>query len=215
MKFPRRPLCPLAAAFGVLALLLSAGCNNMFVPKHKVLVDAISVPGVPKLSGQSYRLVARKSVVTGQQVQLPVIAACLNAALVSVGMFEAPANVPSDIFIEVNYGMDTTGRVDPSTRESFLQLSARSNRAHAIDTNHEEEMWDVRVAVLGVAGRLEGAMPLLCQVASTYAATDTHVEVAIEVPQNSPAVMGVRETAVKILQAKTPPASDAAATEAK
>ncbi len=214
MKLPRRPLSPLAAVLGLLALLLTAGCSDIFVPKNKVLVDAISAPGAPKLAGQSYRLVARKSVVTNQQVQLPVIAACLNAALVSVGMYEAPPNVPSDIFIEVNYGMDSAGRVDPSTRESFLQLSARANRAHSVDTNHEEELWDVRVAVLGVAGRLESAMPLLCQVASTYAATDTHMEAKIEVPQNSPAVTGVREAALKILQSKTAPAPTAAA-EAK
>lgn len=214
MKFPCRPRVYLVAAIAGLALLFTAGCNDIFVPKHKVLVDAISAPGVPKLSGQSYRLVARKSVVTNQQVQLPVIAACLNAALVAVGMYEAPPNVPSDIFIEVNYGMETGGRVDPSTRESFLQLSARANRARKIDTSHEEELWDVRVAVLGVAGRLESAMPLLCQVASTYAGTDTHMETKIEIPQNSPAVNGVRESALKILQSKAAPPA-AGATEAK
>lgn len=204
----------MAAALGGFVLLLGAGCKDIFIPKHKVLVDAISSPGAPKLSGQSYRLVARKSVVTNQQVQLPVIAACLNAALVAVGMYEAPANVPSDIFIEVSYGMESGGRVDPSTRESFLQLSARANRAHTIDTSREEELWDVRVAVVGVSGRLESAMPLLCQVASTYAGTDTHVETKIEVPQNSPAVTGVRESALKILQSKAAPAP-AGAAEAK
>lgn len=206
MKLPRRPLVPLAAVLGGLALLCSAGCNDIFVPKHKVLVDAISAPGTPKLSGQSYRLVARKSMVTGQQVQLPIIAACLNSALVAVGMFEAPPNVPSDIFIEINYGVETAGRVDPSNRETFLQLSARSNRAHVLESNREEELWDVRVAVLGVTGRVESAMPLLCQVASTYATTDTHIETRIEVPQNSPAVAGVRESAIKLLQAKKEPA---------
>ncbi len=191
--------------FGAVALLLlNAGCGNLFVPKQKVLVDAISAPDIAKLSGQSYRLVARKSVVTGSQAQLPVIAACVNAALTTIGMFEAPAKVPSDVFIEVTYGMDTTGRVDPSTRESFLQLSARANHAHAMESPHEEELWDVRVAVAGVAGRLESAMPLLCSVASAYAGTDTHVETTVEILQNSPAVAGVREAALKILDAKAP-----------
>ena len=206
MNFLRRILGLPAVALSAVALLSSAGCMNLFVPKQKVLVDAISSPGAVKPSGQSYRLVARKSVVTGQQAQLPVIAACINAALTTVGMFEAPPNAPSDLFIEVNYGMDMTGRIDPSTRESFLQLSARANRGRSLDSSHEEELWDVRVAIAGVAGRLESAMPLLTQVASAYAGTDTRVETTIEVPQNSPAVTAVRNAAQKILDDKAPKA---------
>jgi len=200
----RRTLFPPALALGALTILLGAGCKNMFVPKQKVLVDAISAPGIAKPSGLSYRLVAKKSVVTSQTAQLPVIAACLNSALVGAGMFEAPPKVPSDLFIEVTYGMDTAGRVDPSTRETFLQLSARSNHAHSMDTSHEEELWDVRVAVTGVVGRIESAMPLLCWVAASYAGSDTRVETTIEILQNSPAVAAVREGALKILDAKDP-----------
>ena len=162
-----------------------------------------------KPSGQSYRLVARKSVVTGQQAQLPVIAACVNAALTTVGMFEAPPNAPSDLFIEVSYGMETAGRIDPSTRESFLQFSARANRARSLDSSREEELWDVRVAIAGIAGRIESAMPLLCSVAATYAGTDTRVETTIQILQNSPAVAAVREAALKILEAKEPKPSPA------
>ena len=202
----RRISGPPLLALGAIALLLVAGCKDMFVPKQKVLVDAISAPGMTKPSGKSYRLVARKSVVTGQQAQLPVIAACLNSALIGVGMFEAPPKVPSDLFIEVTYGMDMTGRVDPATRESFLQLSARANNTHSLDTSHEEELWDVRVAVKGVAGRLESAMPLLCWAAASYAGTDTHIETTIEVPQNAPAVAAVRDGALKILDATDPKA---------
>src|ERR1700748_3561208 len=72
-------------AGGVAVMLALGGCGNLFVPKQKVLVDAIAAPGIAKFSGQSYRLVARKSVVTSQQAQLPVIAACVNAALTTVG----------------------------------------------------------------------------------------------------------------------------------
>jgi hypothetical protein len=186
------------------SLLLNAGCRNIFVPKQRITVDAISAPGMTKPAGKSYRLVARKSVVTGQQAQLPVIAACLNSALIGIGMYEAPPKVPSDIFIEVTYGMDSTGRVDPSTRESYLQLSARANAARSLDTSREEELWDVRVGVKGVAGRLESAMPLLCWAAASYAGTDTHVETPLEVPQNSPAVEAVRQGALKILDLKDP-----------
>lgn len=200
----RRNFLPPVLVLGVIALLGVAGCKDLFVPKQKVMVDAISAPGLAKPSGKSYRLVARKSVVTGQQAQLPVIAACLNSALIGIGMYEAPPKVPSDIFIEVSYGMDTTGRVDPGTRESFLQLSARANQARTLDPSHEEELWDVRAAIKGVAGRLESAMPLLSWAAATYAGTDTHAEVTIEVPQSSPAVAAVREGALKILDVKDP-----------
>ena len=118
------------------------GCKDFFIVKQKVIVDAISAPTAAKLSGLSYRLVAKKSVVLGQNAQLPVIAACINSALIQVGMFEAPPNVPSDIFIEVAYGMDTAGRVDPSRRETFLEWSARTNRAHSLETSREEEVLD-------------------------------------------------------------------------
>ena len=176
------------------------GCKDLFIAKQTVLVDSISAPGIAKLAGQSYRLVARKSVVTVQTAQLPVIAACVNSALTMVGMYEAPPSVPSDVFIELTYGMDTSSRVDPATRESFLQLSARANHARSLEPTHEEELWDVRVAIAGLAGRLETAMPLLSQVAATYAGTDTHVETTIRMMPNAPAIVAVRENAVKILE---------------
>jgi hypothetical protein len=60
----------------------------------------------------------------------------------------------------------------------------------------------VRVAVAGIAGKLETAMPLLSQVASAYVGTDTRIETTVEVLRNSPAVAAVREGAIKILDAK-------------
>lgn len=199
--FPRPAL-----VLGVGVVLWSAGCStDWWRVKQKVMVDAISAPGAPKPAGLSYRLLARKSVVTGQPVQLPVIKACIDAALIQQGMYEAPPNVPSDLFIEVNYGMDTSSRVDPSTRESFLQLSARANHRRAIDSAQEEELWDVRTAITGLAGRLETAMPLLATVAAKYAGTDTHAETVQQVSDNSPEVNAVRDTAVKSLAAKAAP----------
>jgi hypothetical protein len=203
MNFSGRSSRWLVALLGFGAMFWLAGCGNIFVPKQRVLVDAIAAPGIAKLSGQSYRLVARKSVVTGQTAQLPVIAACINSALTMVGMYEAPVTVPSDIFIEVAYGVDIAGRADPSARESFLKLSARANHSRALEATHDEELWDIRVAVAGVAGKLESAMPLLSQVAATYAGSDTHAETTIQVLQNSPAVAAVREGALKILEGKT------------
>lgn len=203
MNSPKRLFRLLISLMGLAAIFWLGGCGNMFVPKQRVLVDAIAAPGIPKLSGQSYRLVARKSVVTSQTAQLPVIAACINSALQMVGMFEAPPKVPSDIFIEVAYGMETAGRVDPSTRETFLKMSARANHGRSLDSTRDEELWDIRVAIAGVAGKMESAMPLLSQVAAVYAGTDTKVETTVQVLQNSPAVAAVREGALKILDAKT------------
>ena len=183
-----------------------AGCANIFVAKHKVLVDAISAPGTEKPSGKSYRLLAKTSVVNQAQVQIPVVKACVDAALAGQGMFEPPPNVAPDLFIEVGYGTDTTGRLDPASRETFLQLSARENADGGIDKGSGPEVWDVRVAVLGIAGRVESAMPLLCAVAANYIATDTHIETKVEIPQNSPMISSVRENAIKSLEGKSAPA---------
>ena len=63
-------LLPIGVALAALAL---GGCKNIFVPKHKVLVDAITAPGVGKPIGLSYRLVARRSTVGNVPVQVPVV----------------------------------------------------------------------------------------------------------------------------------------------
>ena len=196
-----------ASVAGAGMVLWGAGCGNIFVSKHKVLVDAISAPGMTKPSGKSYRLLAKKSVVTQTQVQVPVVKACVDAALAGQGMYEPPANVAPDMFIEVGYGTDTSGRIDPMARETFLQLSARDNPDRSIDRGTGAELWDVRVAVLGIAGRIETAMPLLCAVAANYLATDTHMEAKIEIPQNSPMVSSVRKAAIDALEAKASAAS--------
>lgn len=193
-------LAVLASAVGM--ALFAAGCSNPFIARHRVLVDAIAAPGTTKPSGISYRLVAKKSTVSQVQAQVNVIKACVDAALSGHGMYEPPPTVPPDIFIEVNYGVDTSGRVDPASRETFLQLSARANADRGIDRGTGPELWDVRVAVLGVAGRIESAMPLLCAVAATHMGTDTKFEMKTEIPQNSPMISAVRETAIKQLEAK-------------
>ncbi len=187
------------------AALFASGCANIFVPRHKVLVDAISAPEALKPSGQSYRLVAKRSVVTQTPAQVSVVKACIDAALSGQGMFEAPADAPSDLFIEVAYGQDTTPRVDPAARETFLQLSARSNPERSISRATGPELWDVRVAVLGISGRMETAMPLLSSVAASYVATNTHMETKVEISQNSPAVASVRENALQTLEGKPAP----------
>ena len=63
----------------------------------------------------------------------------------------------------------------------------------------------MRVAVFGITGRIESAMPLLSAVAASYVATDTHLETKVEVPANSPMVASVRENAIKVLDANKPP----------
>jgi hypothetical protein len=191
-------------------MLSFGGCANIFVAKHKVLVDAITAPGTVKPSGKSYRLLAKKTVVAQAAVQIPVVKACVDAALAGQGMFEPPANVAPDLFIEVGYGTDTTGRLDPASRETFLQLSARENASGGVDRGTGPEVWDVRVAVMGIAGRVESAMPLLCAVAANYNATDTHLETRVDIPQKSPMIVAVRENAIKSLEAKAAPAANPA-----
>jgi len=196
------------------AVLLLPGCDNIFVPKNRVLIDAISVPGGAKPEGKSYKLVARKSVVTSlAQVNVGVVSACVKAALNQQGMYEAPDKVAPDLFVEVIYGMDTATRIDPLSRESFLQLSARTNPERQVERGRGPEVWDVRAALQGLTGRFESALPLLSTMAATYAGTDTHVEIPVQVPQNSPAVLAVRDAAVKELDARKmlepPPATTA------
>jgi hypothetical protein len=188
----------------VLLLLAGGGCSNVFKPKHKLLVDSITAPGVPKPSGRSYRLIAKKSVVSQTQMQIPVVKACVDAALVGAGMFEAPPNSPPDYFVEVGFGVDAAGRTEPSSRETFVQLSARENPGRSLDRPTGAEVWDVRVAVLGIAGRVETAMPLLCSVAAGYIASDTRVETRVEVAQDDPHIAEVRQAAIKILEANAP-----------
>lgn len=193
------------------AVLLGGGCA-VLAPKHRVLVDAIAAPGVVKPNGKSYRLVAKKSTVAQSQMQVAVVKACIDAALVGAGMFEAPAIAAPDYFIEVGFGTHTGGRVDPSARETFLQLSARDNPTQGINTGTGQELWDVRVAVFGVSGAVESVMPLLAAVAAQNVASDSRFETRLDVPKNAPHVAAVRETAVKSLEAvAVPPPSGTSA----
>jgi hypothetical protein len=198
------------------AAFLQAGCGNFLVPKHRVSVDAICAAGVALPAGQSFRLVARKSSLAQGQVNTGVMSACVGAALAHVGMFEAPAIAPPDIIIEVSCGQDAGSRIDPGSRETYLELSARPDKARAMDRSREPEIWNVRVAVYGLVGRIETALPLLSAVASSYAAMDTRFSTMIEVPQNNASITAVREAAMKTLDAKgvgtsTGPAAPAAA----
>jgi hypothetical protein len=215
MKSTASPWLVCIRLLGVSALVAGGGCIGIFAPKHKVLVDSISAPNVATPAGKSYRLMAKKSTLTQTQIDVRVIEACLDAALVTPGMYKAPANVAPDLFIEVGFGTDMAGRADPAGRETFLQLSARDNPGRALDKTTGAEQWDVRVAVLGLPGRIEAAMPLLCAIAAQNVATNTHMETKIDVPQNSPVVKAVREAAIKNLEAADTPSSDADASKGK
>lgn len=187
---------------GLCVLLSAPGCAGVFTVKHKVLVDAIAAPGTTKPTALSYRLLAKRALVSNAPAQISVIKACVDAALATKGMYEPPATVAPDIFIEVSYGVDQTPKVDAAARETFLQLSARLNADKGVDRGTGPELWDVRVAVLGIAGRMETAMPLLCAVAADYMGTDTRLETKVEIPQNAPAIGAVREIAIKNLESR-------------
>ncbi len=186
---------------GALAISLLGGCGNIFVPKHKVTVDAICAPNIEKPAGKSFRLVGRRAVMTSGQVDAAVVAACVSAALAHAGMYEAPETVPPDVMIEVSCGQELAPRADPSTRETYLELSARPNKGKAMVSSREPEIWNVRVSIQGMAGRIETAMPLLSAVASSYTAMDTKFQTLIDVPQSNASIAAVREAAVKTLDA--------------
>jgi hypothetical protein len=169
------------------------------------LVDAITAPGATKPSGISYRLVAKRSVVSQAQAQVPIVKACVDAALTGTGIYEAPPGMAPEIFVEVSYGRDGASQVDPASRETYLELSGRSNPEKSVDKATGPELWNVRVAILGVSGTIESALPLLASVAVGYIATDTHNEAKLEIPQNSPVVESVRLAAIKNLQTPLAP----------
>lgn len=197
---------------GVAGALLLAGCESPFSGRHVLVVDALAAPDAPKPAGLSYRLVARKSTLSGTPAQIPVVKACVDAALAGVGLFEAPANAPADLVINLSFGQSSTPRVDPSARETYLQLSARTNPGRSLDQPTGPEVWDVRIAVLGLSGRIESAMPLLAYAAAANLGADTKVETRIEIPKDSAAVKAVREAALKRLDAGAPEAAPAAST---
>lgn len=204
MTFSVRRLRLAVGALGAGLALLGGGCIGMLMPKHRVLVDAIAAPGVAKPAGQSYRLVAKPTMIAQSRMQLDVVVACIDAGLVGAGMFEAPPTVAPDLFVEVSFGTQTGGRIDPAARETFLQLSARDNPTKAIGSGRGQELWDVRVAVFGVQGAVETVMPLLASVAAQNVASDSRFETRMDVRKNSPEERIVRETAVKSLEAMAP-----------
>ena len=216
MNFTGRTFSSRGLALGMVAWIVLglAGCGTILQPKHRVNVDSICAPGVTKPAGQSFRLVARRAILGTGSANIPVIAACVSAALAHAGMYEAPAGVAPDLVVEVSCGQESAARADPAGRETFLELSARPNSQHALETTHDPEIWNVRVSIMGLAGRIETAMPLLSAVAANYTATDSRFQTLIEVPQNNASIAAVREAAMKTLEARNSAAGNAAASSA-
>jgi hypothetical protein len=185
--------------FKVLALSLSMGAPGLFlgcstIPTHEVSVDAIS-DGQPVFSGLSYRLVARDPVLTREVLQYNLALACVNAALGGKGMYAASGNNHPDILIELDYGeapMLVLPGV-PRMHELYLQLSARKYRADAPARNYRgEEIWNVRVSVKDPDPGVEHVLPLLTAVAADYAGSEHQPDSSIEVPDNAPTVVSIK-----------------------
>jgi hypothetical protein len=184
------------------AMLLTTGCETVVGPKQRVGVDAICAVGTTKPTGKTFRLLEKRTVKAGQPVKSELLAACVAAALVREGMLEAPVGVASDLMIEMNFGVYGGLRADPMMLDTTLELSARSNVARAMDLSTEPEVWNVRASIQGLRGRMERALPLLASVAAGAAATDTKVLTKVEIAENAPAVIAVRDAAVKTLEAR-------------
>jgi hypothetical protein len=195
--------CVISLVLGLSVFPWLTACTGVLATKQRVFVDAITAPPEPpKEGGTSYRLLAKKSVVSGQPVHVPAVIACVNAALSGKGMFEAPPGTPADLFIEVSYGRNSLPREVPHANEAYLQLTARKNISRTLEPTDVEEVWDVKVAVPGVTGRMEVALPLLAAVASEHVGTDTQYEVPIDVLKKSPVVESVLQNAQKAMRAQ-------------
>lgn len=176
--------------------LLAGGCN--LAPTHTMSIDAIT-DGPAKFSGVSYRLVARDPVLTREVLQYNLATTCVIAALTGKGMFIPADNVPPEFLIEMDYGeapmLVLPGM--PRLHELYLQLSARKYRTDAPMRNFKgEEVWNVRVSVKDPNPALERVLPLLAAVATDYAGQDHQPDNAIEVADNAPTVVAVKNAAV-------------------
>lgn len=193
------------------ALLLTTGCETVVGPRQRVGVDAICESGATKPVGKTFRLLEKQSVKAGQPVKSEILAACVGAALVREGMVEGAVGAPADLMIEMNLSVQGGLRADPMMLDTVLELSARGNAARALDMSRESEVWNVRVSIQGLRGRMENALPLLASVAAGAAATDTKVLTKMEVAENAPAVSAVRGAAVKTLEARAVARGESAA----
>jgi hypothetical protein len=203
---PVRRIRAWAAAVTLLtSVALSSGCGSVFIGKLHLWVDALTATDAPKPNGLSYRLVWRRSALT-PPAALPVIGECVRAALNGRGMFEAPPRIAPDVFIEVSYGRDAAPQIQAADRETFLQLSGRTNPEKSLVRPTGHEIWDVRVALRGLRGPVENAMPALAAVASDHLGADTRVQSRLDIPRNAPEIELVRQAALKALQAPSPSA---------
>lgn len=197
----------------IVAMSLLAGCMEPLVTTRFVKVDAIAASGVEKPVGKSFRLLGRPSNINQGQMNVGIISACVAVALSDVGMFEAPEIAPSDFFVVVTAGQDTTPSRRPWAREVYLELSAHPNSQRSLDKMRDNEIWNVRVTAKGLNGPPESVIPMLSTIASSYLAMDTHGQVEIEARMDNPSILAVRETTIKRLQEKN--AAIAAAESAK
>lgn len=159
---------------------------------HEVEVDAISAG--TGIGGTSYQLVAKGPGVARGTTQHDRALACVQAALESKGMFEAPPKAPPDVLISVDYGIgNSIPKLNgPPALEKYLQLSARKNPGSAATLAKSEEVWNVRVTITEPRSSIEGCLPFLAAVAADYAGLDTQSETVITVAENSPTVARIR-----------------------
>ncbi len=186
----------IAAIVGAMLLAASTGCSTMTT--HTMSVDAIT-DGPAKFSGVSYRLVPRDPVLTREVLQYNLAVTCVNAALGGKGMFPVSGNVTPELLIEIDYGempmLVLPG--SPRLHELYLQMSARKYRADAPARNFRgDEIWNVRVSVKDPDPGLEHVLPILAAVATDYAGIERQPDNTIEVPDNAPEVVAVRNAAV-------------------
>jgi hypothetical protein len=190
----------LSLGMGLPGLFL--GCSS--VPKHDVLVDAISA-GPPNFSGVSYRLLARDPLLSREVLRYNLALASVGAALAGKGMYAVSGNNHPDLVIELDFGeapMLVLPGV-PRLHELYLQLSARKYREDAPARNYRgDEIWNVRVSVKDPDPGVDHVLPLLAAVASDYAGTEHQPDNPVEVADNAPSVVSVKSAVFSAHDAK-------------
>ena len=181
-----------AICLGLLAAVttLTSGCITIL---HSVTVDAITDPAAPR--SFSYQLApARPALVREARIHNFAVA-CIREALAARGLYEQTSADPPDIVIEYDYGIGESIPLPNSApmMEKFLSLSARPFSTNL--ASRGDEVWNVRVVAQEAGAGVERALPMLAAVAVDYAGMDTGTETTISVPDNSAAIVQVRNAA--------------------
>lgn len=208
---------PLRCAVLAPLLVLMVGCNAApSVPSSRTIkVDAVNRLGDPSAVA-SY--VIRASADQLQSLRYREVARLVRTALAGRGLYEAPANVPPDLVIEIDFGMVPTGlkqetvvmpvysQVESETPEvigyrSVVYPVAHHDKyltiiAHVRDTRADERTmsiaWRVQASIQDETEDLRNCLPILAAAVMEQIARDTKGAEEMTLAKNDPLVTFVK-----------------------